>query len=52
MTGGATMDIATILLLLLGGVGGFFVGRWSAETRRAHFDRNAVWNNRKRYRDG
>lgn len=44
------MDTSTIILLLLGGVGGYFVGRWTTETRRAMFDRGNVWDNRKRYR--
>lgn len=33
-----------------GGIGGFFIGRWSAEFRRARFDQRQVWNGRKRYR--
>ena len=44
------MDIATIVLLGLGGVGGFFVGRRSAEGRRARHDMRNVWNGRSRYR--
>lgn len=40
-----------MILLLLGGVGGYFVGRWAAETRRAMFDRGVIWRNRRRYRD-
>lgn len=44
------MDIATWLLLGLGAVPGFFLGRWSAEGRRARHDMRTVWNGRSRYR--
>lgn len=48
--GGTVMDVATWLLLALGAVPGFFLGRWTAETRRARFDMGNVWTNRNRYR--
>jgi len=38
------------LILGIGVFIGFFVGRGSAEYFRARFDRQVVWNNRRRYR--
>jgi hypothetical protein len=39
------------VMLGLGGLLGFFVGRWTAETRRARSDMDKVWNARRGYRD-
>lgn len=39
------------LMLGLGGLAGFFIGRWSAETRRARSDMDKVWKGRRGYRD-
>lgn len=44
------MDVATIVLLVLGAVPGFFVGRWSAESRRARSDMSKTWKGRSNYR--
>lgn len=40
------------VILVVGIVIGFFVGRWWAEFRRARFDMDRVWGSRKNYRDG
>lgn len=37
-------------MLLLGGAGGWFVGRWWAENARARFDQDRIWKARKNYR--
>jgi len=37
-------------MLVLGGFGGWFVGRWRAENARARFDQRKTWNGRKNYR--
>lgn len=42
--------IFVVLLLLIGGMVGFFVGRIRAEWGRARFDRHKVWASRKDYR--
>lgn len=34
----------------VGAVGGFLVGRWSAEVRRARYDARRLWDQRKNYR--
>lgn len=39
-----------MLVLGAGGIGGFFVGRWSAEVRRARYDARRLWDQRKNYR--
>jgi hypothetical protein len=39
------------LMLALGAVLGFLIGRWSAENRRARSDMDKVWNSRRSYRD-
>lgn len=39
-----------ILLLLAGGVVGFWAGRVTAEVRRAKWDMSRVWSGRKNYR--
>lgn len=44
------MDIASWLLLALGAIPGFWLGRRSAENRRARFDMNNTWNGRAKYR--
>ncbi|MBV9730578.1 MAG: hypothetical protein JO309_14475 [Pseudonocardiales bacterium] len=36
--------------LLLGGAGGWFVGRWWAESARARYDMERNWKGRKNYR--
>jgi hypothetical protein len=38
------------VMLGLGGLLGSFVGRWSAESRRARSDMDRVWNTRRGYR--
>lgn len=41
-------------LLILIGIGcmfGFFIGRWRAENRRARFDMKRTWEGRRSYRD-
>lgn len=49
---GDGMDITMVLLFVgIGTIPGFWVGRWSAETRRAHYDMDNVWNGRRRYRE-
>jgi hypothetical protein len=42
---------ALVLVLALGGLLGFFVGRWRAENRRARFDMERTWQGRRGYRD-
>jgi hypothetical protein len=49
--GGNGMTEVLWVMLGLGGLLGFFVGRWSAETRRARFDMDRTWQGRKGYRD-
>ena len=39
-----------VLLILVGVVLGFYLGRWSAEFRRARADMNGIWGGRRRYR--
>lgn len=39
-------------VLVLGGAGGWFVGRWWAERARAKFDQDRIWAARKNYRRG
>jgi hypothetical protein len=46
------MTNAMWVILAIGIVIGFSVGRWWAETRRARFDMDRVWESRKNYRDG
>jgi hypothetical protein len=41
---------ALLILLFLGGVGGFYVGRWWAEDTRAEFDMDRIWERRRNYR--
>lgn len=49
--GGAKVTTETVLtMLVLGGFGGWYVGRWRAENARARFDRRKTWNARKNYR--
>jgi hypothetical protein len=38
------------LCLGAGAIGGFFLGRWSAESRRARDDMRKAWASRKNYR--
>lgn len=40
-----------VIVLLIGALVGFFLGRSWAEWRRARFDMRQVWNGRRRYRD-
>ncbi|MGH3719989.1 MAG: hypothetical protein ACRDRI_14345 [Pseudonocardiaceae bacterium] len=44
-----TTDMVLGMLMLVG-VGGWYVGRWRAENRRAHFDEHRIWHARKNYR--
>jgi hypothetical protein len=37
-------------ILALGGVGGWFVGRWWAEDARAKYDQQLIWDRRRNYR--
>jgi preprotein translocase subunit Sec63 len=46
------MTNAMWVILVVGIVIGYFVGRWWAEVRRARFDMDRVWGSRKNYRDG
>lgn len=49
--GGVEVTTDTVLaMLVLGGFGGWFVGRWRAENARARFDQRKTWNGRKNYR--
>jgi hypothetical protein len=45
------VENALWLMLVIGVFIGWFLGRWTAETRRARSDMNRVWNSRKNYRD-
>jgi hypothetical protein len=38
------------LILVIGLVGGYFIGRWRAENRRARHDMGRVWGSRRGYR--
>jgi hypothetical protein len=40
-----------VVLLLLGGAGGFPLGVWWAEDTRARHDAKAVWDKRSAYRN-
>lgn len=46
------VDAVMWVMLGVGGVVGFFVGRIWAEVRRARHDMNVIWNGRRRYRGG
>lgn len=46
------MDSALWIVLFVGVVLGYYLGRWRAESRRARFDQGNVWNARHKYRDG
>lgn len=48
--GGFVTTNTVLGTLLLGGAGGWFVGRWWAEEARARYDQNRIWNARKNYR--
>jgi hypothetical protein len=49
--GGAEVTTNSILvLLLMGGIGGWYYGRMCAEDRRSEFDMEKNWNARKDYR--
>jgi hypothetical protein len=48
---GVVMENALWLMLVIGVFIGWFLGRWTAENRRARSDMNRVWNSRKNYRD-
>lgn len=37
------------LLMAIGSIPGFYVGRWTAETGRARHDMDKTWNGRKNY---
>lgn len=45
------VENALWLVLVIGVFIGWFLGRWTAENRRARSDMNRVWNSRKNYRD-
>lgn len=45
------VENALWLVLVIGVFIGWFLGRWTAESRRARSDMNRVWNSRKNYRD-
>ncbi|WP_156934778.1 hypothetical protein [Pseudonocardia spinosispora] len=40
------------IMLFIGAVPGYYLGRWRAENRRARFDQDNVWKGRHKYRDG
>ena len=44
------MDTALWLVFIVGTVVGYHVGRWRAENRRARYDQDRVWNQRRSYR--
>lgn len=44
------MTVGDWLLVALGTIPGFYVGRWTAETGRARADMGKAWNGRKNYR--
>jgi hypothetical protein len=44
------VDTATWVLLIIGMIPGFYLGRWRAESRRAHFDQDRVWASQEAYR--
>lgn len=44
------MDAIMIGWLIIGGVGGFYVGRWWAEDSRGHYEAERAWDNRSAYR--
>ena len=46
------MDPAMVVILAVGMLLGFWVGRWWGETRRARYDMKRTWDGRKGYRDG
>jgi hypothetical protein len=46
------MTFTDWLLMAIGTIPGFYVGRWTAESRRAHHDMDRTWNGRKNYRTG
>lgn len=50
MTGGSGVTEAMWLFVGAGAFGGFFLGRWSAEARRARADMRRTWESRKNYR--
>jgi hypothetical protein len=39
-----------LLLVLLGGVGGYVVGRWMSDTGRGRHDARRAWRGRRDYR--
>lgn len=46
------MESGLWLLLVVGAVLGFYLGRWRAENKRARVDMERVWDNRRSYREG
>ena len=44
------VDTATWVLLVIGMIPGFYLGRWRAEGRRARFDQDRVWASKDAYR--
>ena len=47
---GAVVTTNIVFMLMVGGAGGWFVGRWRAENARARFDQQKTWDARKNYR--
>ena len=48
--GGTHVIESWMVFVGVGAIGGFFVGRATAEVRRARADMRNTWNGRKRYR--
>jgi hypothetical protein len=48
--GGNGVTIGMWLLVAVGTIPGFYVGRWTAESGRARFDQKRVWDTRQNYR--
>ncbi len=43
------MDFYTLVMLGAGASGGFMIGQWVADIRRARFHMSKVWKNRNDY---
>jgi hypothetical protein len=44
------VDSAIWVILIIGVLIGFYLGRWRTEGRRARFDQDRVWDSRANYR--
>ena len=44
------VDSAIWVILIIGMVLGFYLGRWRTENRRARFDQDRIWKSRDTYR--